>query len=86
MDRFLGVLVMLLVFLLVLGAFSLYDRIITNKRLKISQKDWDEYSKNMTRKQKEDIFCDWLRYHQQEKGWPHLYIPRIHNAERGCDR
>lgn len=77
--------ILVLTFGVIMGAFLLYDRIITNKRLKISQKDWDEFSKGMTRAQKEDIFCEWLECHQLEKGWPHLYIPSIHHAERRCD-
>lgn len=53
------------------------DRIITNHRLEINQRAWDEYSKNMTRKQKEDIFIEWIDEQQKKHGWGFKYIPRI---------
>lgn len=53
------------------------DRIITNHRLKINQRAWDEYSKDMTRKQKEDVFIEWIDEQQKKHGWRFKYIPRI---------
>ena len=53
------------------------DRIITNHRLKINQRAWDEYSKDMTRKQKEDVFIEWIDEQQKKHGWRYKYIPRI---------
>lgn len=77
MGIVLVVLLDLVIGILYLGIWFLVDLLITNKRVEENQKAWNEYSKNMTDDEKFECFIDFLRKRQLEKGWSHLYIPRM---------
>lgn len=51
------------------------DNLITRKRLKNNQIAWDEYSKNMTYKEKLDYYVDWVEQNKIKNGWKHYYLP-----------
>ena len=62
-----------------------HDRYITKKCLEINQKEWDEYSKNMTYQEKLDRFNDFLYEQRAKHNWDYLYIPFIGNPEKEVD-
>lgn len=61
--------------------FCFVDRIVTNKRLKENQSEWDNYCKDMTYSERLDCFTDWLLQRQCEKGWRFKYIPYINHVK-----
>ena len=61
----------------VLGVYSLIDHIITEQRLKINQKAWDEYSANMDFDRKLDAYVPWCEEQKMKNGWNSYYFPRI---------
>lgn len=62
---------------LFLGVYFLIDHIITGQRLKINQKDWDEYSANMDFDRKFDAYLPWCREQKIKNGWHNYYFPRF---------
>lgn len=83
--KFLPILVMFFIAAIFLIIFFAVDRYLTNKRIKINQLAWDEFSKGMTDREKMNCFMDFL-YRQQEKyGWSCLYIPWIGIGEVNAD-
>ena len=62
-----------------------YNRYITRQRLAINQKEWDEYSKDMTYQEKHDCFNDFLFEQKAKHNWNYLYIPFIGNPEKEVD-
>lgn len=70
-----GALIYLALGMLFLVVWLIADRTITLHRLKINQREWDEYSKGMTRKEKDEVFLDWLHDNKLKHGWRFLYIP-----------
>lgn len=70
-----GILIYLAFWVLFLIVWQIADRAITSHRLKINQYEWDEYSKGMTRKEKDEVFLNWLHDNQIKHGWMFLYIP-----------
>lgn len=53
------------------------DNYLTKKRLEINQRDWDEYSKNMTRQEKLMNFKIFLNEQKRKYNWRYYYIPDI---------
>ena len=75
MNRLLIPIIMLICAIIYLAIYFLINTIITRKRLKISQNEWNEYSKNMTDEQKWDVFLDFLNIQKEKHGWLDIYIP-----------
>ena len=74
------------VIMLILGIcsviiFLIIDRMVTNYRLAESQREWNEYSKGMTRSEKIETFLEWLEHNKAIHGWKYLYIPDIWGGE-----
>lgn len=69
--------VMMAVTTVYLIIFFAVDGYITRKNLKINQREWDEYSKDMTDRQKLDVINDWLICQQIKHKWKYKYIPDI---------
>lgn len=55
----------------------LVDRHITRKRFDINQKEWDEYSKGMTRSEKNKVYFEFCIEQKVKHGWNCIYPPRI---------
>lgn len=53
---------------------------ITKNAVETNQMLWDEYSKNMTQREREDCFGDWLLRRKRETNSRFYNIPWIHNA------
>lgn len=53
------------------------DKMIMLKRIKISQKEWDEYSFGKSFEWKINNFSDFLEENKNKHGWKYYYIPRI---------
>lgn len=51
---------------------------IYRKRCKINAKEWEEYSKDLTREEKLDIFEEWLYTNKSKHNWKYLHIPDNH--------
>lgn len=68
-----------LILIIPLAGLGVYiaDVIVTSHRLKINQREWDEYSKGMTTDEKMDIFIDWMNENKRKHKWKNLYIPRM---------
>lgn len=62
---------------LFLGVYLLIDYIITGQRLKINQKDWDEYSENMDFNRKLDAYLPWFTEQKMKNGWHNYYFPKF---------
>lgn len=60
-----------------LVVYFLIDYIITVRRLKISQKAWDEYSANMDFDRKLDAYLPWCEEQKIKNGWNFYYFPRM---------
>ena len=71
------VLIMLSFTIIYISGFYLVDLYLTRKRVSINQKDWDEYSKNMTDQEKMDCFNEFLYSQKAKYNWNYLYIPWI---------
>ncbi len=54
------------------------DILITRFRVRENQKAWDRFSQNMTFKEKDDIYFEWVKKRKKEKGWKYYYFPSIH--------
>nr|DAX12694.1 MAG TPA: hypothetical protein [Bacteriophage sp.] len=48
-----------------------------DKRLKINQKAWDEYSANMDFDRKFDAYLPWCTEQKIKNGWHNYYFPRF---------
>lgn len=57
--------------------FCLIDKVITNKRLKQNQKEWDEYSKNMTDDEKLREYLPFCFSQKAKYGWGYYYLPKM---------
>lgn len=55
---------------------SVIEHIDTRKRLKISQREWEEYSKGKTLEWKREHIVDFLMENRIRHGWPYIYIPK----------
>ena len=62
---------------LFLASVFITDLCITNKKLKRNQFLWDEFSKNMTKDQKLEIFDKWLDENRIKHGDYFYYIPKM---------
>ena len=62
---------------LFLTVYFIVDRIIDNKRLKETQTAWDEYSKNMSKREKDACFIEWCVERKIENGWKFYCFPRM---------
>ena len=67
----------LIAFVIIIIVSIVSDRLITKHRLSINQREWNEYSANMTREEKLDVFNEWLAEQQIKHNWPNKYIPKI---------
>lgn len=65
-----------LVGILFLTLYLITDKIITEKRLKENQIAWDEYSKNMSKSEKDDCYLEWYNERKMQMGWSNFYFPR----------
>lgn len=63
--------------ILILTVYWIVDSIITNKRLKQNQIAWDEFSKNMSCKDKKQCYLEWCHKRKIEKGWRNYYFPKM---------
>ncbi len=70
----------LCVFLVILFGivYLMISEYIYRKRCKINAKEWAEYSKDMTREEKLDIFEEWLYINKSKHNWKYLHIPDNH--------
>lgn len=59
-------------------AYFILDRIKTNKLLKISQKEWDEYSKGHDFNWKREHILNFVQENKIRHNWRHFYIPNIY--------
>jgi len=57
--------------------FYSIDNIITRKRLEKNQREWDEYSKDMTDREKFDEYLPFCNSQKIKYGWGYYYLPRI---------
>ena len=62
---------------LYLTVYFIVGRIIDNKRLKETQTAWDEYSKNMSKQEKDACFIEWCTERKIENRWKFFYFPRM---------
>ena len=62
---------------LIVVVYFVVDRIITTRRLKINQVEWDAFSAGMSESQKLEVFNDWCRESKIRHGWRHYYFPRM---------
>lgn len=60
-----------------ISAYLLIDGYITNKRLKQNQKEWNEYSKDMSVDEMYAVFGNWIKQNQIKHGWKYMYIPSM---------
>jgi len=72
------VLIILSVALLALIVVVTVDNLITRFRVRENQKAWDEFSQNMTFRERTDIYLEWVEMRKKEKGWKYYYFPCIH--------
>lgn len=63
--------------ILILTVYYIVDSAITNKRLKQNQIAWDEFSKNMSCKDKKQCYLEWCHKRKIEKGWHNYYFPKM---------
>ena len=56
--------------------YRIFNGIITAKRLKESQIAWDEYSKNMSKSEKDDCYLKWCNEQKMQMGWSNFYFPQ----------
>lgn len=64
-----------LVAFLIIFVYIKADDIITGKRLRENRLAWNEYSKNMTDYEKEEVYLKWCKQRKLEKGWNYYYFP-----------
>lgn len=62
--------------ILFLTLYLIADKIITEKRLKENQISWDEYSKNMSKSEKDACYLKWCNERKMQMGWSYFYFPR----------
>lgn len=75
--QIIAMLVMTGIAFLYLGVDFLIDYIITRHRLKINQKAWDEYSKNMSWEEKLEKYVPWCEEQRIKNRWDFYYCPRF---------
>ena len=54
-----------------------WDRYITQTRIKQNQKAWDEYSKGMSFSEKLDIYEQFCEEQKMKNGWKFYYSPKM---------
>ena len=62
--------------ILFIFCYWIFDRIIAAKRLKENQIAWDEYSKNMSKSEKDDCYLEWCNERKMQMGWRFFYFPQ----------
>lgn len=65
-----------LVGILFLTLYLIADKIITTKRLKENQIAWDEYSRNMSKSEKDACYLKWCNERKMQMGWSFFYFPQ----------
>ena len=65
-----------LVGILFLTLYLIADKIITAKRLKENQIAWDEYSRNMSKSEKDACYLEWCNERKRQMGWRFFYFPQ----------
>lgn len=71
------IIVTLSVIFIFLFFYLLIDKITTDKRLKQNQKEWDEYSKNMTSDEKFREYLPFCFSQKAKYGWGYYYLPKM---------
>lgn len=51
-------------------------KIIAAKRLKENQIAWNEYSKNMSKSEKDACYLEWCNERKMKMGWSAFYFPQ----------
>lgn len=62
--------------ILFIFCYWIFDRIITTKRLKENQIAWDEYSRNMSKSEKDACYLEWCNERKMQMGWRFFYFPQ----------
>lgn len=63
--------------LICLTVFLVIDRMKTEYYLRKNQREWNEYSKDMSLDEKTEVFTDWLEVQKAKNGTQYYYIPRM---------
>lgn len=77
MENHAGIIAIAIIALLYLAVYIAIDVVITWHRCRTNQKAWDEYSKNMSFKQKLDCYFEWCEEQKRENGWNLYYYPKM---------
>lgn len=60
----------------VLVVWAIVDYLITKMRMQKSQKAWNEYSKNLTPRERHEHYVEWCENFRLENGYEFYYFPR----------
>ena len=63
------------------GIWLITDRIITVKRLEQNQREWDEFSKDMTDREKLQEYLPFVYSQRAKYGWGYYYLPKMRKGE-----
>lgn len=72
---------MIIVALLYILIWHMWDRRITQTRLEQNQKAWNEYSKGMTDNEKWDCYLFFCEGQRSKNGWQFYYFPKMLSQE-----
>ena len=72
-----GIIIVTITALLIFGIWSITDRTITIKRLEQNQREWDEFSKDMTDREKLDEYLSFCNSQKAKYGWGYYYLPKM---------
>lgn len=62
---------------LIFTILLIVDHFVDAHNLKISQREWDDYTSQMTLEEKMLIYLDWTLENKIKHGWSHYYYPRL---------
>lgn len=61
--------------------FCSIDQVITKKRLEQNQREWDEFSKDMTDRDKLQEYLPFVYSQRAKYGWGYYYLPKMRKGE-----
>lgn len=76
-----AVIIVTVISLLTFGIWFITDRTITIKRLEQNQREWDEFSKDMTDREKLQEYLPFVYSQRAKYGWGYYYLPRMRIGE-----
>ena len=71
------IIIVTVIALLIFGIWFITDRTITIKRIEQNQREWDEFSKDMTDREKFNEYVPFIESQRIKYGWSYYYLPKM---------